>query len=370
MMARTARPVVAGTASARRLARGLLALGVVVALQGAGPAPQEPRVSMQVDTTLINVGDPIIVRLVVDHPAEWTVQWPDSLGLSPFEVLHYEAAEATPAPSGEGMRSAASLVITSFELGELEIQPIEVAVTAPDGDVRTLLTDPFRIGVESVGLDESGEIRDIKGPLSLPRSWWGLLPWLLLAAALAGGGYYLHRRMRNRPVTAAAKPAPPPRPFHVVALEQLDELETSSLLERGQVKAYHIRISEIIRAYVEGQLEVPALEMTTREVVRGLRRASLSGAITGSFRSFLARCDLVKFAKLRPGADESGELMGVARSLVAMTSGAESGSNGRTDESAPDAGSVEGGEPQAGQPPSAEWEKPETPAGRVEARVQ
>lgn len=338
---------------------GLLAVGGLGPLQGA---PQEPRLTMQVDTTLISVGDPVMVRLLVDHPVDWTVQWPDSLDLSPFEVLHQETAAPGPAPSGEGMRSAAALVVTSFELGELELSPIEVAVTAPDGTVQTLLTDPFRIGVESVGLDESGEIRDIKGPLSLARNWWTVVPWVLLVAALVAGAYYLHRRRRSRPAAAPAVPAPPPRPFHVVALEQLDELEASSLLERGRVKAYHIRISEIIRAYVEGQLEVPALEMTTREVVHGLRRASLSRAITGSFRSFLARCDLVKFAKWRPGADESGELMGEARSLVAMTSGGNS--------SSPDAGSAADGEPQAEQVPPAELEEPATPAGQVEAGAQ
>ncbi len=300
---------------------GLLAVGGLGPLQDA---PQEPRLTMEVDTTLISVGDPIMVRLVVDHPADWAVQWADSLDVSPFEVLRQEIAEPGPAPSGDGMRSSAALVVTSFELGELELPPIEVAVAAPGGTVRMLLTDPFRVGVQSVGLDESGDIRDIKGPLSLARNWWAVVPWVLVAAALLAGAYYLHRRRRSRPATAAPRPAPPPRPFHVVALEQLDELEAASLLERGRVKAYHIRISEIIRAYVEGQLEVPALEMTTREVVRGLRRASLSGAITESFRSFLDRCDLVKFAKWRPGADESGELMGVARSLVGMTSGAAS----------------------------------------------
>lgn len=303
---------------------GLLAVGGLATLPGA-PAPQEPRLAMQVDTTLINVGDPVAVRLQVDHAAGWTVQWPDSLDLSPFEVLLREVGVPAAAPSGEGMRSAASLVVTSFELGELEIPPIEVAVAAPDGTVRTLLTDPFRIGVESVGLDGSGDIRDIKGPLSLARNWWAVVPWVLLAAALAAGGYQLHRRMRTRPATVAPAPAPPPRPFHVVALEALDELEASSLLDRGQVKAYHIRISEIIRAYVEDQLEVPALEMTTREVVAGLRRAALSVAITERLQSFLDRCDLVKFAKVRPGADESRELMPVARSLVGMTSGAEAG---------------------------------------------
>lgn len=292
---------------------------------GGAAIPQEPRVAMEVDTTLMHVGDPISVRLVVDHPEGWAVQWADSLDLSPFEVLGYEVAEPGPAPSGEGLRSSAHLAITSFELGELEIPSIEVAVAAPDGTVQTLLTDPFRIGVESVGLDESGDLREIKGPLSLPRDWWGPALWLLLAAGAAAGAYYLRRRLRSRPAGEARAPASPPRPFHVVALEALDELEASPLLERGRVKAYHVRISEIIRAYVEGQLEVPALEMTTPEAVRGLRRASLGRGIAESFRTFLDRCDLVKFAKLRPGADASRELMGAARSLVAMTSGAGDG---------------------------------------------
>ena len=288
---------------------------------------------MEVDTTLINVGDPVAVRLHVDHPAGWTVRWPDSLDIAPFEVLGYEVAE--PGAGGEdggggggradgadgALRSTAGLVVTSFELGELELPVISVAVAAPNGTVRTLFTDPFRIGVESVGLDESGDIREIKGPLSVARNWWALAPWLLLLAAVAAGTLYLYRRRRARPAAVADRPPPPPRPFHLVALEALDELERSALLERGRVKRYHMRISEIIRSYVEGQLEVPALEMTTGEVVDGLRRAALGKEITQSFRTFLDRCDLVKFAKLRPGAEDSRELMGKARALVGMTSG-------------------------------------------------
>ena len=306
---------------------GAAALAFVAAAPAApgvsGAPAQQARITMEVDTTLIHVGDPVAVRLQVDHPADWTVRWADSLDLSPFEVLRYEVADPGPDPVGDGVRSGANLLVTSFELGELEIPAIEVLVIAADGTVDTLLTNPFRIGVESVGLDESGDIRDIRGPLSMARNWWALVPWVLLAAAVGAGAWYLRGRLRKRPVTVVARPGPPPRPFRIIALEALDELEASTLLERGRVKAYHVRISEIIRAYVEGQLEVPALEMTTREVVSGLRRASLGRGITQSFRSFLDRCDLVKFAKLRPGADDSRELMERARSLVSMTSGGD-----------------------------------------------
>lgn len=318
-----------------RAARGAVAaqlavLQAAVLLVAAGARPlaaQDVRIAMEVDTTLIHVGDPVAVRLHVDHPADWTVQWPDSLDLAPFEVLRYEVVQPGAAGAGAGagsdgaVRSSASLVVTSFELGELELPVISIAVAAPNGTVRTLFTDPFRIGVESIGLDESGDIRDIRGPLSISRNWWALLPWLLLIAAAAAGAAYLYRRRRTRPVSVESRPAAPPRPFHLVALEALDELERSALLERGQVKRYHVRISEIIRSYVEGQLRVPALEMTTGEVVDGLRNAALGDRIAGTFGTFLARCDLVKFAKLRPGADDSRELMATARSLVGMTSG-------------------------------------------------
>ena len=299
---------------------GWVAVGAAL-LAGQSASAQEPRISMRVDTTVIHVGDPVTARLTVDHPEGWAVQWPDSFEVAPFEVLRLDRAAPVAAESGDGMRSDAALVVTSFELGELELPSITVPVTAPDGTTVTLLTDPFRIGVVSVGLDESGDLRDIRGPLSIPRSWWFVVPLLLIAAAMGAGAYYLRRRRRAPAAAAPPVPRAPPRPFHVIALEALRALEKSSLLEQGRVKEYHIRVSEIIREYVEGQMEVPALELTTREVVEGMRRAAIGATITEKFRAFLDRCDLVKFAKLRPGADESREVMGWARELVGVTSG-------------------------------------------------
>ena len=305
--------------------RAGLLVGIVGVLAAGQPASaQETRIGMTVDTTLIHVGDPVTVRLAVDHPEGWVVEWPDSFEVAPFEVLGVDRAVPEPAASGDDVRSVATLIVTSFELGELELPAIAVPVTAPDGTTRTLLSDPFRIGVESVGLDESGDLRDIKGPLSLARSWWAVLLWVLLAVVLAGGAaYYLYRRRRGEPESRPALPRAPPRPFHELALEALRALEKSSLLERGQVKEYHVRISEIIRRYIEGQFEVPALELTTVEVADGMRRAALGAPVTEAFRGFLERCDLVKFAKWRPGTEDSRALMGQARELVRTTSGGE-----------------------------------------------
>lgn len=296
----------------------------------AGDQPQQPRVAMEVDTTAIHVGDPVSVRLVVDHPPGWSVLWADSIDVSPFEVQRFQSLEPQSAEGGAA-RSVAELVVTSFELGELELPPIPVPVAAPDGSVDTLTTDPFRIGVETVGLDDTGDIREIKGPLSIARSWWGPLAWLVLAVAVAAGVVHLWRRRRTRPVARpAGPPPPPPRPHDVVALEALAALEASSMLERGEVKEYHVQVSEIVRTYVEGQLAVPALELTTGEVVAGLRRAALGEPVCGSFGAFLERCDLVKFAKWRPSAADSRGALEQARELVRMTSGGRSRPQGES----------------------------------------
>ena len=293
--------------------------GVLVAALVGGPAgpafsaaPQQPRIVMEVETTVVHLGDPVSVRLSVELPPGWAVQWPDSLDATPFEVVRYDATTPT----------EARLVLTSFELGDLEVPSLRIPLSGPEGVADTVVTDPFVIGVVSVGLDESGDIREIKGPLSIARSWWGVVLWLALAAVAAGGGFYAWRRRRSRPTLARpGPPPPPPRPHHVVALEALAELESSRLLEQGRVKEYHVRVSEIVRAYVEGQLEVPALEMTTGEVVDGLRGAALGAPLCDNFRSFLERCDLVKFAKLRPAGDDSRASLALARDLVKRTSG-------------------------------------------------
>ena len=85
------------------------------------------------------------------------------------------------------------------------------------------------------------------------------------------------------------------------------------------IKEFHIRVSEIIRTYVEGRFDVYALEMTTPEVMAGLGACRLDGAVLAEFASFLDRCDLVKFAKVRPGVDACLGVLATARRIVDET---------------------------------------------------
>jgi len=301
----------------RRNRSWVLGISVVLALglPTEAMSQAEPRVRTSVDTTLVAVGDRITMTVEVEHATGTLVQWPDSLRLEPFEVLAAEAGP--PVARGDGIRTRLRLSLAAFELGDLEIPRFGLAVIGADSTVTRLETDAYGVTVESVGLDEGGEIRSIRGPLLIARDWLLVAPWVLLIVAMAAALIWWWRR--RAPEGRELGPVWIRRPPHEVALEALDALEGSHLLERGEIKAFHVTVSEIIRTYVEGRYEVYALEMTSAEVLDGLWRVGIEGSVLEDFRTFLERCDLVKFAKLRPTPERSREMLGLARTLVEET---------------------------------------------------
>ncbi len=265
----------------------------------------------------IAVGDRARLTIEVEHAAGASVSWPAPESLGPFEVLEQRTGE----PRIEGGRavSSAELVLTAFELGDLELPAVAIDVLDADGSVTTVETDAWAVTVASIGLDEGGDIRAIRGPLEIPLGLAGLLPWLAAILLLAGLAYRLWRRRRGHEPDGILAPAGPPRPPHEIAYEALRTLEAERLPDRGEIKAFHIRASDIVRAYVEGRFGVDALEMTTGEVLDGLRGHEVDDEALLDLRRLLERCDLVKFAKDRPVLERCREVIPLGRSLVDRT---------------------------------------------------
>ena len=274
----------------------------------AGPLGAQSRVRTDVDTTVVTVGDRISLTISVDHAASSQAHLPDSISLEPFEV--FDAHKLPVATSEQGLRSSWVLTLAAFELGDLEIPSLAVEVVASDGSVEVLQTDRYGIEVVSVGADESGDIRDIRGPLGIPIGAWQVLLWLLLPLVFAAllrprGGEV------GRPALGDLR-----RPPHEVALEALAALEASTLLGQGQVKEYHIAASDILRTYVEERFRVEALEMTTREGLQGLSDVGADASFRVGLRTLLEGCDLVKFAKARPDAGTSHAALELGRRII------------------------------------------------------
>lgn len=304
--------------------RGLaLAAWVVLAAAAPSPAAAQSRVTTILDTTLITVGDRLTFEVRVEHPVDAAVSWPDSVVVEPFEVL--QARVAPTRSQGESAVSVAVFSLTTFELGEVELPSFPIRVLHPDGQEEELATDRYGVEVVSVGVEDGSDIREIRGPLAIPVGIVSLLVVALLLMLFGAAAYAAWARRRKKDGVEGFIPGPPPRPAHEIALEEFQRLEDSMLLANGQVKEYHIRVSEILRRYVEARFNVPALEMTTWEVLGGLQSVGVVEDLRADLRRFLDQCDLVKFAKAKPDEPSSQAVLELGRELVRRSTTAEEG---------------------------------------------
>jgi replicative DNA helicase len=132
-------------------------------------------------------------------------------------------------------------------------------------------------------------------------------------------GYFIYRKyFKNKP-EPQIKIKEEKILSHQLALRKLDELEREELWQKGFVKEYHSRITEIIREYFEKQFGLPALELTTTESLNLLSKHPQGIKVLDITSQFLNNADLVKFAKFVPLENVNREMMQQARNIVKKT---------------------------------------------------
>lgn len=272
-------------------------------------APQDDllraiRLSLQADRQTIGITDRLRVTLSVEAPAAVEVTLPQvESPLGSFVVLRQEAiAPSSVAPGIQLWRQVYEL--EAERSGTLSIPSLPVEVTQrPDGDAPslTLQTDPLSIAVTTL-LGEDADVRapnDIAPPIALQRR--GMPPWVWLGlvgvVGLCGllGLWWLRRRK------ARATVEPEQQLAHVLALQALQDLVQSGVMQASQAERFYVRLSDILRHYVEWRFGLQAAEQTTEEFLAAVHQ---TGGLIGSHQNllgtFLEHCDLVKFARHQP----------------------------------------------------------------------
>ena len=281
----------------------------------------EISITSRVDKSRITIGDLITYTVEVVHDKKIQVQMPGvGANLGGFEIRDYQVHD--PIKQNDNLVSRWDYVISTFFTGEFEIPSFTIQYTVEgDSTIRSLTTEPIQIVVESVKPSEAGDIKDIKPPEAIPRDFWYWGRWIVLGGGVLFLGilaFILYRRRKagKRILPIREKEIRPP---HEVALERLENLKNSNLLQNGEIKAYYIELSEIIRKYIGGRYFIVALEMTTTEVLDKLSHANLSKDDFVLFQTLFTRCDLVKFAKVIPSEKEHDENWQMAFELVERT---------------------------------------------------
>jgi hypothetical protein len=287
-----------GLSAARRFATLVAAFALFAA---AAPA-EAARLSATADTTRIRVGDPIHLRVrLVTEPGSKLELPAIGKTLGSLEVLSWTLA-APRERNGEREIDGVA-VVTAWATGAAVIPPI---VASGDSTVRT---EPIAIRVESVGIEESKDVRAIRGPVSLPRNWLLIAAIALGSLLVALAAFLLVRRLRRKRLDVPAAPIVA-RPAHELAYEALDRLAAERLVERGHAAEHVTRLADILRDYHGARFGFLALDMTTSEIVAALRPLIDGGSASSRMalaetRAFLEEADLVKFAEVVPDDEQA-----------------------------------------------------------------
>ncbi len=245
--------------------------------------------------------------------------------LEQFRIKDYR----TPAPElvDEGVvRLARTYELEPFLSGTYTIPPMTVTFRKPDEDKRhEIQTDKAEIEVTSLLPEDAAAlaIRDIAPPVDLPRpapTWWIAAAGgaAALLAALACGIWW---RRNKRPAAAARA-----RPAHDVAYDALEALVAAKLIEAGEIKEFHVRLSQILRRYIEDRFGLHAPERTTEEFLRERQTAdALAAGHKELLSQFLRHCDQVKFAQFQPATEEIQHAFDACKRFIAETAPTEAG---------------------------------------------
>jgi hypothetical protein len=193
--------------------------------------------------------------------------------------------------------------------------PAQQAVMPPASNPTTAtppsLTPAVQASPATPADTTADDIRDIRGPISIPYAWlWAIytVAGLLALAAL----YALWRLIRRRARIKAKLP-------FEIALERLEEAR--SLMAPATVREYAFTVSEIVRVYIEQRFGEKAARRTTEEFLSDLvqQTGTPLAEHRDNLKDFLNHCDLIKFARWQLSVPEMEAMHESARLFILDT---------------------------------------------------
>jgi len=271
---------------------------------------QEVTVKAEFDTSRIYIGDQINFTVTVDQPAGIKLDIATSKDtlFGNIEILSGPAID-TMALENNRLRIINRYLVTSFDTGFYEVPPVYAELPGETG-IKRFYSDYAPLGVIRVNItppDTTSAIFDIIGPYKAPLTIGEILPWVLLVSLTTALIWVIIRLFRR---FKKAKPEYEPvvikEAAHVIAFRDLEKLKNEKLWQKGELKQYYSRLTEIIRQYLEDRYGVDSPELTTSETLDELlRKGFKKDAVYIMLRDILNGADLVKFAKYKPDPSEN-----------------------------------------------------------------
>lgn len=285
----------------------------------------EPTISLHVSPERATIGDLLTVTVEITAPEGATLDLPDeNADLGDAEVRSLEVRRER--LDAGGVRVSLQYEAVLWEVGERTIVAPPVRWRVGEGELRELERPEATVTIASLVPEDAEELRQVHEPREIPlcpiHYTIAALPVVLMAALVGLAIAWVRRR--RRAAASVEKPADILTPRQE-ALRALEELEAQDLPAAGRIKEHYVRLSWILRRFIERRWRLPALEETTGMLGASMRASgSVPEDLGEEIVEVLRRADLAKFAKHRPQAEVATADIARARRIVeAATPGGE-----------------------------------------------
>src|SRR5690554_1186672 len=252
-------------------------------------------VTSSIDSTKIRIGEEIIYTINVQADSTDVVIFPEEQTFGPLEMIESYKTDTT--FEAAKYRLIKKYGLTQFDSGRYTIPPQRIFINN-----QPFFTDSIKVEVKDVVVDTTKQKMfdikpavEVKGP---PFNWLLLLYWLLPIIGVIALTVYLFQRKKRK--DAAEKQLPP----YEEAIFALKKLDNSQLLKENRSKDYYTSLTEIVKRYLDREVDESALESTSDELITRLMMHKDAGNFDFDMETIrkldmiFKRADLVKFAKM------------------------------------------------------------------------
>ncbi len=298
---------------------------LIVLLQLSNHTYGQVTVNIKMDTSMLLIGDQTNVTFQATFPDSINVNMPifsDTI-IDKLEILNI--SEIDTINENNIIKLKQEYLVTSFDSGWYAIPPIDFTINFPKANrIDTLQSLPIYFGVTTMALDtaNTNAITDIKAPIGAPITFKEILPYagvgigiLLLAFIM----YILYIKFIKKE-TIFVKKEKPKEPAHIIAYRDLEKLKQDMLWQKGLIKEFYSRLTDVIRIYIENRFGILAMESTTDEIIDAFRTNSdIDKDLKDGLFDTLVRADFVKFAKASTLPNENEQSFSFAYKFIEKT---------------------------------------------------
>jgi hypothetical protein len=281
-----------------------LVLPLLLVLQTSAP----PTAEVRIDSTNVSIGDRFAVTIEVTGPDGATYDFPREISTGSVDLRLSTKPGSRP--------GTATYDAQVFALGDEAVIPdVSISYRLADGTAGSIATSPQKVNIVSTLDPQEKEPApaDVAPPVTVlvARAFWVASSILVLLSIAAF--VWLIRKIRF-PKKAADPVATPALSPEEEALLDLDKLATG----RAAIspRDFYIRITQVLKRYLERRLEAPVLEMTSAETLALIKSQAWTAPHAVALRDLVNFADLVKFGGVSEMSNSDRQIQ-LVRDVVA-----------------------------------------------------